>query len=218
MTNVLRSRWKLLIALVVVPGTVMLCLFVGKMRERKEFIADAVDGFRYRCALSTDWQSTKDDTHYLVKMPGIYNFAPAPSLIQEWISSHLGQPYPVKGNFPAVPTVIQMHTNSVRSPNNSILIQAGYPEPKWGGMRPHILTERHLRIGSYPATVLTWEMANTGFSEHGTALLVYQTENGNTYVVSGMAEPQSGGRVDREMEGIVESFHVEKVVPEGGTR
>jgi len=209
-----RGKSRIVLAAVGIMVVVMLCLFVGRMRERKEFIASAVDGYRYRCTLSTDWKSSQEYPAYIEKISDLYYFIPSSSPIREWISSHLFPPQPAKGKSPTITTAIFMSTVTATVESPEVLIQRGYPEPTWG-VRSHIVRERHLRIDSCSATVLKWEMANSGFSLHGTTLLVYQPESGNTYIVAGMAEPQGDDRVDREVEGIIESFHVEKVVPAG---
>ena len=45
-----RPRWKsvTLLAIVLIAGVVATCLFVGKARERKEFVSMTVSGYRCR--------------------------------------------------------------------------------------------------------------------------------------------------------------------------
>jgi len=215
MRKMLRSRWQFLAVLVAVvtSGMVMLCLFATKMRERKVFVVAPVDGYRYRCTLSVGW---KPRQRYTFNSPGLvnnYQFAPTTSPVREWIAIHLFRQPPGKGRLPVMTPEIVMQTHKAKFPSNSVRMKSGYPEPNWQGMLAKILAERHFRIDGCPATALRWETTTGSLGVCGTALLVFQPENGNTYIVAGTADFQNRDRAASEMEEIIASFRVEKVAP-----
>jgi len=205
------SPWKRRVVpiVVLVAGIGMTALLVGKMRERKAFVSPEVAGYRYRCTLSTDWKLTHDSQTRSTLRPQSFSFTAPPSPIRAWIASHLpGKPPSPKRRTYEEPTLV-LETEKVTAQYTSIRSQGGYPELNlWGAGR--ILTDRHLQIDKCPATLTRFEIPFLpGKPVHGTCLCVFSPDHGYTYLIGSLAEPSKSDRVDREMEAIAASFHVE---------
>jgi len=205
------SPWKRRVVLITVlaAGIGMTALLVGKMRERRAFVSPEVAGSRYRCTLSTDWKLTQDSQTRSTDRPQSFSFTAPPSPIRAWIASHLpGKPPSPKRRAYEEPTLI-METEKVTAQHTSIRSQGGYPElnlPRAG----RILADRHLQIDKCPATLTRFEITLLpGQPIHGTCLCVFSPDHGYTYLIGSLAEPSNRDRIDREMEAITASFHVE---------
>jgi hypothetical protein len=66
--------------------------------------------------------------------------------------------------------------------------------------------------------VFTASYVNSGKSVYGTTLLVYVPNESLMYIVGGGASVSDDAQINREMQAIISSFRVEKVVPTGGKR
>jgi hypothetical protein len=121
-----------------------------------------------------------------------------------WIATHL---------FDHTATSLSPPNISLICPNaNStqyiFQVQAGYPELviRNPANRNQVVTHRHLRIDGFPATIVT----GGDKSYCGTVLIVYVPDHSVSYVVTGGAHTQNAAPVNREMQAIISSFHVEK--------
>jgi len=103
-----------------------------------------------------------------------------------------------------------MESEKLTAQYTSVKIQRGYPE-----LDSHrigrILTNRHLQIDKCPATVTRFEIT-TGLPQpiHCTCLCVFSPDHGSTYLIGSIAGNSNGERIDREMEAIAASFHIER--------
>ncbi|MCW3100600.1 MAG: hypothetical protein JWL77_6218 [Chthonomonadaceae bacterium] len=204
-----RTRWKFfgILAAVVVLGAVGLCLWESKPPRRKEFIGqvDPVSGYRCRFTLSSEWREDKPEKGSdLLSID--YFCPPVPNLIHAWIANHLLHQVVPSATEPTInllaPRISAVHV---------FKIQAGYPELI---NQPRYFTHRHLRIDGFPATVVT----TSDKSDSATILLVYIPDHSISYRVTGSGTPYNAAETDREMQAIIASFHVEKVVPANGKR
>lgn len=94
-------------------------------------------------------------------------------------------------------------------------IRDGYPEVIWGNPPSPNISQRHLQIDGFPATVVT----HTNKYYRGTWLIVSVPDCPVAYVVTACDTPADMGKSSREMQAIIASFHVEKVpVLSGGKR
>jgi len=206
------SSWKRRAALItiLVAGIGMTSLLVGKMRERKVFVSAAVAGYRYRCTLSADWKRTQEARTMPPDLPRPVSFTAPPSPIRAWIASHLpGKPSVPKHWTYENPTLI-VETEKVTAQYTSIRSHGGYPKLDLHGVG-HILTDRHLQIDKCPATVTRFEIT-TGIPQpiHCTCLCVFSPDHDHAYLIGSIAEISNGDRIDREMEAIAASFHIER--------
>lgn len=91
-------------------------------------------------------------------------------------------------------------------------IVEGYPELVLKG-KSRLVTHRHLHIGGGLATVFTLEDALPSAPMRTSFLLVYLPDCSLLYAVIGSSETLDFDPTDREMQAILSSFHIEKVVP-----
>ena len=207
------SSWKRRVVLitVLVAGIGMIALLVGKMRERKAFVSPEVAGYRYHCTLSTDWKLRQDSQKRPTSRPQSFYFTAPPSPVRAWIASHLpGKSPSPKRRAYEDPTLI-METTKVTAQYTPVKIRGGYPELDLRGTG-HILAERHLQIDKCSATVIRFEIPS-GLPQpiHCTCLCVISPDNGYIYLIGSIAEHSNCDRMDREMEAITASFHIDTV-------
>ena len=215
-----RARWKAFAALaaVLVVAVVALCLFIGKARERKEYVSqmDPRSGYRCHFTLSSDWRKGSWSPSALYgrtqELDYIKSFVPTPpNPIMSWIATHLFH----QAGISVLPPSILLLSLKANEMKYYFRVQAGYPEPLRGGQgQLTILIHRHLRIDGFPATIVT----EAGQYCNGVTLLVYVPDHSMSYEVNGLAATQDAASLDREMQAIIASFHIEKVVPTVGVR
>jgi hypothetical protein len=203
-----RARWKPLatLAIVLIVGVVGLWLAVSKMHERNECGSiDPVSGYQCRFTLSSDW---KRDTQ-MPEIPRTEFFSPSPIPLRLWIDSHiLHRPSPQS-------LTILLSDGSLKKVSGTTHLVAGYPEMIPASLASwDIIAHRHLMIDGFPATVIT---ASTR-SEHTTMLLVYVPDKSIAYLVAGYGSVSNSVQIDSEMQAIISSFHIEKVVQTGDKR
>jgi hypothetical protein len=129
------------------------------------------------------------------------SFVFPPSLARQWIDSHLlhrAAPEPLDIDF---------GSGALKGFKDFSEIRDGYPELAGAG---RILAHRHLHVDGYPATVVRSEWNISGTPTFATVMLVYIPERSFLYVIGG-GEPANSALIDREMQAIIASFHIEKV-------
>ena len=209
-----RARWKRIavLAAVLVSGVTAVSLFLIKAQERKPFLGkvDLATGLRCRFTLSPDWRRKANAAGQFYAEA--VTFTSPPSAIRQWLATHVYHQQASKRN---PPTIYLMSAN-VKDLRFNLQIQAGYPElPTRNSAQLHVFVHRHLLIDGYPATVLT----ASDRSDSGTLLLVYVPEHSMAYILIGAGQPPSSARIEREMQAITASFHIDKVaVPTVGKR
>lgn len=197
-----RTHWKplLSLALVLTVGVVTTWLFVRQPPKRTVFFGetDPMTGYRCRIKLSSDWKQEPGDLNNPTFV------APPLSPVQQWIHRYLLR-RPV-----ANPAKIYLRGY----PQLASYLSAGYPEiPLGRGYR--VLQQRHFHIDGYAATLVIFETpANT--PSHGEWMAVYVPSSATLYTVAGMSEPANANGMDREIQGVIDSFQVEKA-PVSGT-
>lgn len=206
-----RFRWRSFALAAVLVGAVAFGLFLCKMRERKEFVSRVAGGYRCRCTLSPDWKRTE----VWDVSPGLVEeavFFARPTLIQEWIMTHLcGQPPSNLHSFLSQETLILETEAGKGIPATKG--QAGYPELD-ASAKP--LMSKHYRIDGGLATLTVMDIVHDGFTTRSTYLLVCTPDSRSQYRVCINAIPQLSVQVDREMAAILSSFHIEKVAVTSG--
>lgn len=215
-----RVRSKSVVASVValVTGIVATCLLIDKIKERTDVVSKPVMGYRYHFTRPSDWHIAQDYSDASHGMPEAYTFVPTPRPIREWIAVHLFHQPPHSVPFIVEQPRYSMETETALAAPHDIQIKSGYPEPDFQG-RMQVLSERHLRIDACPATVFRCEMVlQMGTTFHVTMLIVYQPDTGNEYTLQGWAERHYSDQIDREMQAIIASFHVEKVAAPVGSK
>jgi len=210
---------------------ILLWFLIGKMHERMEYIGQIDPKSRYRCrfTISPDWSEQAYSGHKEKNDIDLNLFtARPPSPIQKWVQTYLyHSPNPVKMLL-TFQLERQIALESMAATKQGFqfgeqfYLQDGYPELE-GFDHDNTLLERHIRIDGYPATFLTAEFLLASQPRkpayRATILLVYRSDGGMLYKVAGFAEPSDYESVQREMEAITSSFHVEKVpVPSGSKR
>jgi hypothetical protein len=213
-----RSRWKSLTTPVaVLVGVVGVCLFLCKMRERKEFVSNVINGYRFRCTLSTDWKPTE----VFNMPPGLIEeavFFARPPLIQEWIVTHVchQSPSTLDAVYGQQSLQLEIETGKVIP---GMFLQDGYPEldPRASEtVASTILPSRHYRIDGCLATMTGYDTLYHGRTLRYTILLVCTPDYRSEYTVMSYSTPERSDLVDPEMQAILTSFHVEKVVSKHG--
>ena len=208
------TRWKTLVALaaVAVVGIVAACLLICKAQERKEFVGsvDPVSGYRCRFTLSSAWR--KYDGLIDCYPPEVEEedlFLPAPrNPMMSWIALRLFHHVFPPANSPTI-ALMRLQPNTQR-----FHVRDGYPEPAWVNPSSPEFTLRHLRIDVFPATVVT----QTNKNYRGTWLIISVPNFPVLYAVHNYDAPADITQSDREMQAIISSFHVEKVIPAGVKR
>jgi len=159
--------------------------------------------------MSSDWKPKKRDFGMGVPLElNLFTLPPTP--IRSWINSH------ILHRLAPDPPEIDLLDGKINAFNGTAKIVDGYPELPAAGPG-QILSHRHIRIDGNPATVFTGSYVNSGKSYYGTTLLVYVPNESLMYIVGGGASVSDAAPVNREMQAIISSFHVEKVpVPTGG--
>ena len=90
-------------------------------------------------------------------------------------------------------------------------IDAGYPELTIKA-QIRLLTKRRLRLDGYPATLLDLAQTDSfGNTIRETFLLVYVPDKSIVFAILLGGDATQHGFMDREMQAIISSFHVEKV-------
>ena len=216
-----RARWKPRVCFlaILVVGIVALCLFIGKIRERKEFISkiDGVSGYRCRFTLAAGWSQEAflppPDMHTDMRA---YEFtSPRVHATLRWVYNRL---YSQETSPPSTvnmgPGTLQMSIVLRIFPGKSqkvygYSLSRGYPEPILEkGER--ILTCRHLMIDECPATLFSKEWMTPYRREHLT-LLVSTPDHKMLYEVGDFGRYMHIDDFDHEIETITASFHVERV-------
>ncbi len=208
MTVNLRACWKLLVVLaaVLVMGVVS-CLLISKVHERKEFVGniDEASGYRCRFSLASSWRVTGRNIALSLGVLDNATFKPARSPIREWIDRVLLH------RQTAIQPLIGLRAVTKDTASwSDFTYQAGYPE-LWLGPREHILTRRRLWIDNCPATVVSFELAR---SHPHTLLSVAVPDHSVVFMIrDGNLKSED---LNREMQAIISSFHIEKVAAGAG--
>jgi len=210
-----RPRWKLIATLFVgvVAGTVALCLLIGKAQGRKEFVGnvDPTSGYRCRFTLASSWRVSARDIDI---SPGVLDnavFKPVPqNPIKAWMDRVLLHREAARQPMIGLTTVTSKDAENY----SAIQFEAGYPEMKLG--RPQrILKQRRLWIDSCPATVVTFGSASPRFHPH-TVLTVSVPDRSIIFsVMDGIAQSDD---MNREMQAILSSFHIERVAVQASSK
>jgi hypothetical protein len=164
-------------------------------QDRKPFVGgtDPASGLRCRITVSSGW---KQGDGFLFYDPPLLS-------TQRWINREL-----LDRADPQPPALLL--SNGLRK----FYLRDGYPELKQPGRFLH-LTHLHLQVGGYPATLLKYDALGPP-PYHCLFLLVYVNDNSKVYSVFTSAAPSNADMLEREMQAIIASFHIEKVT--GGKR
>jgi len=203
-----RARWKPLVVLaaLVAVGMIAFCLFMKNAQERKEFVGnvDSRSGYRCRFTLSPSWRVSASD---IDTSPGVLDnavFNPVPqSPIRAWIDRTLLHRQAARQPMIGLTTVTTKEAENY----SAFHFQAGYPEMTLGSTQ-HILKQRRLWIDGCPATVVTFGLA---LSRSRTHTLLTATVPDRSIIFSIMDGSTQSDDMNREMEAIISSFHVERV-------
>lgn len=214
-----RRKFGIFFALVAIAFVTVCGLLIAKMRERQDFVSKTVMGYRCRFTYPLHWQADRVSSTEAGKAREVYTFTPNPSPIREWIAVHLFHQAPTAPGLLWVANArpaFMMEVSTPQTANEDVVIRAGYPEPSMPSNTPSVVTmrlfsDRHLHIDGCPATVFRCEVAASGMNFYEVDLLVYQPETKTLFSVGGCGGDQYSGQVDREVEAIVSSFHVERV-------
>ncbi|MCW3055085.1 MAG: hypothetical protein JWN14_4255 [Chthonomonadales bacterium] len=228
MKPIIRFRWQSILVLTMMVGVILSWLWISKMNERKELVGktDTVSKFRCRFTVPSDWQATDNLRRVAVlsASSGVQplhcwsvpshvledeTFTPLPGPIRLWMDNY----------------VLHRRTDNSPSIHLSTLtgtlvpwqyqINGGYPQPVvFDEERP--LTRR-LCINGYRATVVT-DPLKPGEAMRKMWLLVYVPHHSILYEVSVSAETSDFAPLDREMQAIVASYHIEKVAGSAGDK
>ena len=230
MKPIIRSCWiPLLACAVMVVGVILSWLWISKMNERTEFVgkADAASKFRCRFMVSSDWQAIANLRSAAVRSAssGVQpfhcwsgqsqvledeTFTPLPGPIRRWIDNHVL--HRQTGNSPS----IHFSTLTGTLVPWQYRIEGGYPEPVV--FNEECPLTRHLCVDGYRATVVTYPI-KPGEATREMWLLVYVPHHSLLYEVSVRARTSDFASIDREMQAIISTFHVENsAVPEGRKR
>jgi hypothetical protein len=201
-TRAHKTRSIPILALVAVLAVVVvaLCLWIGKIQERQEFVArgGAASGLRCRYTVSSSWKRDKEMSGPATSGgDDVFIFQPSPT--RQWIDSHLlHRPSPHQ-------LMTSVSSGIIKSSVSSFHLVAGYPElPEWG----EILTHRHLLVDDFAATILTKDMGSVRM----TGLFIYIPKRGILYIIdSGIRNDTSDfAPFDQEMRAIIASVQVEQ--------
>jgi len=194
------TRWKSFAVLtaVVVVGALAIGLFVRQAQKRTTFWSevDPITGYRYRITLSADWK-IDEGTIYPSSISSSF-IESSGSPIRQWIQRHLWR------RKPAEPLKIVL----VRFPLTLFSTNNEDPEltPESG---ERVLRKQHLHIDDCAATLLAVD--TPGRTQSRENLLIYVPAAATAYSVVGFSGPFEANRMDREMQGVIASFHTEKV-------
>ena len=207
-----RARWKppAILAAVSIAGVVALYLVSNKPQKRRTIVGrvDPISGCRCRFTITYDWRIYSAANRQAGSRIESDVFLPAAAPAREWIEDHI-----LHRSLVEVP-VISFVASPTTPRNAAVPIVDGYPELTPVGPR-RLITYRHLRIDGFPATVVSSEEGPASHRFRRTALLVYVPDHSMLYEVTG----SGGAAMNREMQAIISSFHLEKVaVPAGGKR
>ncbi|MCW3100605.1 MAG: hypothetical protein JWL77_6223 [Chthonomonadaceae bacterium] len=148
------THWKTVVLVaVLIVGVVALCLFLGKLQRRTEFVSKPLLGYRCRFTRIAEWKLLQDDSNASNGRPEDYTFfAPPLSPMQQWIADRLYHEPTSTGNFPEMRQTLAVSVTTAKDITQDIQIRNGYPEPNLHGFG-QILTERHLHIDGCPASI-----------------------------------------------------------------
>jgi hypothetical protein len=208
-----RARWKSLLTLaaVLMVGVVATHVLLHRAQERTTFFgeADPMSGYRCRITLPSGW---KQQPPLREMSENSFFVAPPLNPVQQWLDSNL-----LNRPVSRPPRIYLCHLPlRSRMPLRGFGLSGGYPEPKWLG-RMQFLTHRHLEVGGYHATFIKWfDPALRTFRSE--TLYVSVPEHSTVYIVDGFAELASEERLDREMQALIPSLHIEKAATTTGSR
>lgn len=208
------SRWKTRVgfATVLVTGIVIAYLMMRAdlTPKRNEFISPFVGPvtskalYRCRFTVSEDWQKRRPTLEQSSDVSDLVGIEPLPSPFKQWIDSHLFH------RPPMAPTCIFLNHSTLQGDPGSFLVVGGYPDLPAGSQEPRV--QKHYRIGPYPATLFQLQIAQGGASYSLTLFYVYIPEADMVFILSSVTEPAEATALDREMQAIIASYHVEKAV------
>lgn len=155
-------------------------------------------GYRCRFTLAADWQSgdNRDLRHGPVEGQ-IDRTTLAP---KDWTRSAPG------------PGQIALQTFGKSLLPGDVSLRTGYPEPT-GWRKDQLITHRHLSIDGCPATVIKAGWADGGRHYHETEFYVYVPGRSILYLLHTVPVWPEYDWMDREMQAIIRTFHVEQVAP-----
>ena len=198
-----RGHWRLAAALCVVLAALAIGLTMGLERDclaadrhrKRQALVGRVDpkGYRCRFTLSSDWRS--EDERDL-------RHGPVDGQIDKAVF------------FPTRVRVVEidLQTFGKTMLPRDVPILSGYPEPiDWG--KDRLITHRHLRIDGCPATMVRAYWMDGGQRYRETEFYVYVPSRSILYLLHTCSQPAEYERADREMQAIIRTFHVERVVP-----
>lgn len=203
-----RSPWRafFLLGVLLVMG-LLTWIFIGKARERKEFVSkvDPATGYRCRFTIGAGWKHTREDRRFMGNgdfgnPPDRFLSAPSNTLLQ-WITVHLLH----RSQSPSEPAEISLFVQATSS-QNEVALQDGYPAVP--PVTPP-LSEHHLIIDDCRATLETYPYPGTS-TAHETDLLICTPDRKAVFQLIAYSAMQGDG-TDREMQEIIRSFHIEKV-------
>lgn len=197
-------------------------LFTGEAHERQEFIeqSDPASGYRCRFTVASDYQQRED----VVQGTSIFTTKP-PDPKWYYLQTKILRHPP-----PETPVISLKHFSEKDA--SLVPIRNGYPAPVMD-VSDQILAVRHFQIDlGCPVTVVTYIENGKDRSNRCIDMYVSLPSGRNVYRLSGhisegnpfvsdykIVLKRNVAALDREMEAILSSFHVEKiVVPAGGKR
>lgn len=176
-------------------------LWVRETQERKEFFSkvDAATGYQCRFTMGADWKierGTPSGEGY----SQVDQFQPPPpGPIQQWINDHLLHRPPLSANH-GIWLMTYPYQTALGFP-----LQNGYPDLG----QPNPSSSRNLIIDGCHSTLTTLTYSGKR-SIHSTSLFVITPDHKVLYNVLATS-PAKGDQIDREVQEIIRSFHIEKV-------
>jgi hypothetical protein len=209
-------RFAAALGAVLVVG-ILTCLGADKRRNRIQFVGnvDPVSQYRCRFSVASDWHC---QNHRLM-LPGLaklfvdadYFTSPLPNPVWKWYYNNvLHQP----GDDVAG---IVLRTSTGKRLPLYLQLREGYVE-RLLTAQERILTHRHFTIDGNPATAVEVQSTRSGRREHGMELYVYIPRQSLLYEIGGGAASLDQNVFVGEMQRIISSFRIEKVVSEAGKR
>jgi hypothetical protein len=198
-------------------GVVVSWTFVRKAQERQEFIGkvDPATGYRCRFTLAPHWHCTDHRSVGNEERTDYDVFSPLPlSALSRWTEAHLFHPATSStARGPSTPSEIYLISQPIRQQDVGYYhLRNGYPIVD---VRGETVSERHFMVDGCHAT-LSQKSFFINPSIEAITFCLYTPNRTVMYLLQTNVFLERNN-VEREMQAIVASLHIEKV-PVGGKR